>query len=284
MSIEIKNLSKSYGDTLVLDNLNLTISKGSIFGLLGPNGAGKSTLVGILNNILKKDSGQITFFGKDFDSDIDYVKSNSSFVPQTYAFYPNLTAVENLEFFGSLYGLTGKKLTEKINFCIEITSLQNYKNKLSHTYSGGLKRRLNIAIGLLNDAKVLYLDEPTVGVDPQSRNYILKMIQNINQETNLTIIYTSHYMEEIEFLCDDIAILDNTKIIVHDKKEILLDKTKEVEIQLLDDKNITINTSDSYDEFIKLINLNQNNIKNINFKNKNLEDMFLKLTKQELRD
>jgi len=282
MSIEITNLSKRYKENLVLDNINLTIQEGSIFGLLGPNGAGKSTLVSILNNILSKDSGQIVFFGKDFDKNTSYVKSLCSFVPQTYAFYTDLTCYENLEFFASLYGLKSSDLKNRIQYCIKITSLEKYENKRASTLSGGVKRRLNIAIGLLNDPKVLYLDEPTVGIDPQSRNYILKMIKNINLQNNLTIIYTSHYMEEIEYLCDDIAILDKSKIILHEKKENLLNK-KEVFIELENNESKTIDVSDSYDEFTKFI-ASQNNIKDIQFKHKNLENMFLELTKQDLRD
>ena len=283
MSIIINNLSKSYGKHIILDDISLTIDEGSVFGLLGPNGAGKSTLVSILNNILDKDSGNIEFFGKDFETNAAYVKKNSSFVPQTYAFYPDLTTVENLEFFGSLYGLKGKGLRDRIKFCIEITSLEKYSNVRAYSFSGGMKRRLNIAIGLLNDPKVLYLDEPTVGIDPQSRNYILKMIKEMNVENNLTIIYTSHYMEEIEYLCDDIAILDNTKILLNDKKEILLDQTKYVEVILDNGKKTRINTKESYDEFISFITTHPD-ISDINVEHKNLEDLFLKLTKQDLRD
>ena len=283
LSIEIKNLYKSYNNHNVLSNINLTIKEGTIFGLLGPNGAGKSTLVSILNSVIKKDSGDISFFGKNFDNNIEYVKKHSSFVPQTYAFYLDLTTKENLEFFGSLYGLKGKKLKDKIDFCIKVTSLEKYINKQASSYSGGVKRRLNIAIGLLNDPKVLYLDEPTVGIDPQSRNYILKMIKELNINNNLTIVYTSHYMEEIEYLCDDIAIIDNSNIILHEK-EILLDSSKEIQITLNDNTLKTINVSDSYLEFINTLIQNKQNIKDINFKDKSLEDMFLKLTKQDLRD
>ena len=282
MSIKITNLNKSYKDKVVLKNINLTINEGSIFGLLGPNGAGKSTLVSILNNILQKDSGNIEFFGKDFDTNTNYVKSMCSFVPQTYAFYTDLSPLENLEFFAALYGLKGKELKSKIDYCMQITSLHKYAKIKSDTLSGGVKRRLNIAIGLLNDPKVLYLDEPTVGIDPQSRNYILKMIKEINKQNNLTIIYTSHYMEEIEYLCDDIAILDKSSIILHNKKENLLNKKELV----IEDKNNILKTFDvtnSYDEFMNFIKT-QDNIKNIDFKHKSLEDMFLELTKQDLRD
>ncbi len=283
MSIIINNLSKSYGKDVILDDISLTIDEGSIFGLLGPNGAGKSTLVSILNNIIDKASGSIEFFGKDFDSNTSYVKEHSSYIPQTYAFYPDLTAVENLEFFGSLYGLKGKALRDRINYCIAFTSLNKYSHRRAYTFSGGVKRRLNIAIGLLNDPKVLYLDEPTVGIDPQSRNYILKMIKALNQESNLTIIYTSHYMEEIEFLCDDIAILDNSHILLHEKKELLLDQTKYVEVTLKNGTTKSINTKNSYDELISYLTENPD-VLDIDAEHKNLEEMFLKLTKQDLRD
>jgi len=283
MSIIINNLSKSYGKHVILDNINLTIEEGSIFGLLGPNGAGKSTLVSILNNILDKDSGSIEFFGKEFDRNTSYVKENSSYVPQTYAFYPDLTAVENLQFFGSLYGLKGQALRERIAYCIEFTALEKYSNRRAYTFSGGVKRRLNIAIGLLNNPKILYLDEPTVGIDPQSRNYILKMIKELNQESQLTIVYTSHYMEEIEFLCDDIAILDKSHILLHEKKELLLDQTKYIEVTLKNGKTIQINTKENYDDLVAYLKENPD-IEDIHTDHKNLEEMFLKLTKQDLRD
>ncbi len=287
MSIEIKNLKKSYNNNLILDDLNLSIKEGSLFGLLGPNGAGKTTLVSILNSLIPKDSGSIKVCGFDLDKESEKIKSICSFVPQTYAFYPKLTSYENLEFFGALYGLKGKELEQRIEYCIKATSLEKYINKQALTYSGGLKRRLNIAIGLLNDPKVLYLDEPTVGIDPQSRKYILNVIKKINEEKNTTIIYTSHYMEEVEFLCDEIAILDKSKIILQEKKEILVEKNSLVEIELLDGTKQKINVKDSFEEFTTFIAKTKNNgleIKNINFGHKSLEDMFLNLTKQDLRD
>ena len=244
MAIEIKNLTKSYKETKVIENLSLKIETGSLFGLLGPNGAGKTTLVSILNFLTKKDEGNINIFGYDLDNSKREIQRLSSFVPQTYAFYPNLTAYENLEFFGALYRLKNDELKKRIAYCVAVTSLEKFLDKRAHTYSGGVKRRLNIAIGLLNNPKILYLDEPTVGIDPQSRKYILDVIKKINHENKTTIIYTSHYMEEIEYLCDDIAILDNHQIILHAKKELL--KTK--------------------------------------FSDKTLEELFLHLTKGSLRD
>ncbi len=287
MSIIIKDLTKTYKNNCVLDKLNLEIKEASLFGLLGPNGAGKTTLVSILNSLISKDSGEIEIYGKSLEKNSSYIKSISSYVPQSYAFYPNLSTYENLEFFGSLYGLKGKNLKKNIDKSIAMTSLEEYKDKRAFTYSGGLKRRLNIAIGLLNNPKVLYLDEPTVGIDPQSRKYILNMIKKINAENKTTIIYTSHYMEEVEYLCDEIAILDKSKIILQEKKELLVEKNSIIEIELENNKKKLINVKDSYEEFISYITKigNENiNIKNIDFGHKNLEDMFLSLTKEDLRD
>ncbi|MCT7909474.1 ABC transporter ATP-binding protein [Arcobacter lacus] len=216
MSIVIENLNKSYQNTKILEDLNLKVNSSTIFGLLGPNGAGKTTLLSILNNLTKKDSGNIKIYDYDLDSDEKNIKSISSYIPQTYAFYPNLTAYENLEFFGALYGLKSKNLQDKIFDVIQSCSLEKYIHKKAFTFSGGVKRRLNIAIGLLNSPKILYLDEPTVGIDPHSRKYILDIIKKINITKGLTIFYTSHYMDEIEYLCDEIAILDNKKIIIQD--------------------------------------------------------------------
>ena len=213
MAIKIKSLNKKYDKYTVLEKLDLHIKEGEIFGLLGPNGAGKTTLVSILNYLEKKDSGKIDVFGKSYEENKNYIQSISSYVPQSYAFYPDLTAYENLEFFAALYKINKRNMKELINSCIQMTALEKYRNKQAKTFSGGLKRRLNIAIGLLNEPKILYLDEPTVGIDPQSRKYILDIIKDINTNKKTTIIYTSHYMDEIEYLCDEIAILDKGHII-----------------------------------------------------------------------
>ncbi len=286
MTIEIKNLTKSYKNNKVLDNLSLEIKEGSLFGLLGPNGAGKTTLVSIMNYLQTSNSGEINIFGYDYKKDKKQIKQISSYVPQTYAFYPNLTAYENLEFFGALYGLKNSELKKRIDYCVEVTSLEKFLDKRAHTYSGGVKRRLNIAIGLLNNPKILYLDEPTVGIDPQSRKYILDVIKQINQEDKTTIIYTSHYMEEIEYLCDDIAILDNHKIILHEKKELLLEQNSFVTVKT-DTEDIQIDVKNDYNNLIETLALLKNRntpIKNIVFNNKNLEELFLNLTKGNLRD
>ena len=286
MSIKIINLNKSYKNYTVLDNLCLDIKDGTIFGLLGPNAVGKTTLVSILNYLIPKESGNIFIDGYDFDKHKQEIKNISSFVPQTYAFYPKLTAYENLEFFAALYGLKNKELKQRISYCIEATALGSFLNKRADIYSGGLKRRLNIAIALLNKPKILYLDEPTVGIDPQSRKYILDMIKNINQEYKTTIIYTSHYMEEIEYLCDEIAILDKKKIIFQGNKDMLVKKKSVIEIKLKNDI-LHIDVNKGYDKFlidVKKIIDNKEEIVNINFQKSTLEELFLSLTKGKLRD
>ena len=286
MSIKINHLNKSYNTSKILEDLNLTINTGSVFGLLGPNGAGKTTLVSILNHLISKDSGQIEIYGYDFVKNKKDIKRISSYIPQTYSFYPNLTTYENLEFFAALYGLRGQELKSRIDYCCQITSLEKYLYKKAHTFSGGVKRRLNIAIGLLNSPKIIYLDEPTVGIDPQSRKYILEVIKNLNKEEDTTIVYTSHYMEEVEYLCDEIAILDNKNILMQEKKEILIKNNSTINIQL-EDTSIDVDTSLGFDEFLKTMNeisAQNKKILNIDFKNKKLEEMFLSLTKGKLRD
>lgn len=233
MCISIKKLHKSYGGKSVLNHIDLEIKKGSIFGLLGVNGAGKTTLVSILNFLVNQDSGEVKFFGKDGKSDEKEIKSFSSYVPQSFAFYPNLSAYENLEFFGSLYGLKGVDLKNQIQKVLEITSLKNEANVKARKYSGGYKRRLNLAIGLLNNPSILYLDEPTTGVDSHTRGQILDTIKNLQKNSKTTVIYTSHYMEEIEYICDDIALLHKGEIILHERKDELVKKYESLEFMFL---------------------------------------------------
>lgn len=234
MSLTIKKLNKSYGNTKVLDNLDLNIKSGTIFGFLGANGAGKTTLVSILNALVKKDSGEVLVCGLDLDTNAKQIKQISSYVPQNYAFYPELSAYENLEFFAALYGLEGRALKDRIDISIDSCALQKFKNKKAKEFSGGVKRRLNIAIGLLNSPKILYLDEPTVGIDPHSRRYILNIIKDINKNSDTTIFYTSHYMDEIEYLCQEVAILDAGHIVLQDSVQNLKDNHSSLEDLFLD--------------------------------------------------
>jgi ABC-2 type transport system ATP-binding protein len=236
--ITIDNLSFAYGKKKVLNAISLAVNDGELFGLLGANGAGKTTLISILNGLLPCETGHVKICGKDLKTQIHAIQKDAALIPQTLAFYPNLSAYENLEYFGSLYGLKGKKLQEKIDEVIAITSLNKVKDDLSKHYSGGLKRRLNIAIGLLHEPKIIYFDEPTVGIDPQSRNYILQMIRRINKEKNTTIVYTSHYMEEVAFLCDTVAVIDGGKVLKRlEKKDFVDAKTLEtIFLELTDSK------------------------------------------------
>jgi ABC-2 type transport system ATP-binding protein len=304
--VRIENLCKSYDKVRVIDQVDLSIRKGAITGLLGPNGAGKTTMISILMGLIIKDSGIVEVNGLDLDKEPYKIRAISSIVPQTLALYPMLTAYENLEYFGALYGLKGKMLKTRIERSIDIASLQSFVNKNTGKFSGGMKRRLNLAIGLLNDPLILYLDEPTVGVDAQSRSYMLEMIKNIREERGTTIIYTSHYMDEIEQVSDDIAIIDAGKIILHGRKEEVLIHTAVVKIRVegLDEKaaialkripgvhvdfdNIEIEKKEKYrgniTQVFSLLEEGHLVIKNISFGSGNLEELFLKLTHAQLRD
>jgi ABC-2 type transport system ATP-binding protein len=220
--IEISHLYKSYGGKVVLDDVSLSVGRGAILGLLGPNGAGKTTLLSILTGIVAKDRGEVTVSGLNLDRELGRIQSLSSYVPQAQAFYLRLTVRENLEYFGSLWGLKGRALKDRMEFCIDAGSMQAFADKRVDRLSGGMKRRLNLAIGLLNEPEVLFLDEPTVGVDAQSRSYILETIGKINREKGTTVVYTSHYMDEIEQVSDAIAVIDHGKIILHGDKKTLL--------------------------------------------------------------
>jgi len=223
--IAIDNLTHRYPNTeaAALDGISLRIARGSTFGLLGPNGAGKSTLLAILTGIIRPQAGAIAIGEYRLPTDADAVKAVSALVPQEYAFYPSLTGRQNLKFFAGLYRLTGAQWRERLTEGVTVCRLQQVLDKRAETYSGGLKRRLNLAIGLLAAPQVLYLDEPTVGIDAVSRGYILDAIGRM-KNTGVTIIYTSHYMEEVEALCDDLAVIDHGRVIVRDRVANLLSK------------------------------------------------------------
>lgn len=209
--LQIENLTKSYGSLLAVDGLSLHVQRGEIFGFLGPNGAGKSTVVNLAVGLLKPDSGRIQI-GTHGNPESPAVRRHIGFAPQSLALYSDLNARENLAFFGRLYGLQGKKLTKQVDWAIEFVDLKDRQLDLVDTYSGGMKRRVNLAAALLHDPKLLLLDEPTVGVDPQSRNAILERILTLKQG-GCTVIYTSHYMEEVERICDRVAIIDEGKLL-----------------------------------------------------------------------
>ena len=210
--IKISGLNKSYGNKKALDNLTLSIPSNSIYGLLGPNGAGKTTLISILNGLVSFDSGEVSFFDLPLKKNLNAIRQRCSLIPQSLAFYENLSVKENLNFFAGVQKIKGKTLKDNLAYAVETNRLAAMMDQKSLTLSGGQKRRLNIAIGLLNNPDVLFFDEPTVGIDPESRNEILDTIKAYKSD-NKTVIYTSHYMPEIEKICDDVAIMNAGKIV-----------------------------------------------------------------------
>jgi len=209
------DLHKSYGDRPAVAGISFSIARGEIFGLLGPNGAGKSTTISMLAGLLRPDRGRISVDGVDLQGHTNAVKAKIGLVPQELALYPTLSAWDNLAFFGRIYGLRGKDLTRRLNQVLEMVQLSDRAKEPVENYSGGMKRRVNLAAGLLHQPEILFLDEPTVGVDPQSRNAIFESVEALNR-AGLTVIYTTHYMEEAERLCQRVAIVDHGQVIAMD--------------------------------------------------------------------
>ena len=211
--IQISNLSKKYKDAEMysLDDFTLSINEGEIFGLLGPNGAGKTTLISMLCGLIKPTSGSFTIADLTYAINANDIKKIIGVVPQEYALYPTLTARENLLYFGSMYGLKGDILKDKVIESLDFLGLLKFADKRIETFSGGMKRRVNLIAGILHNPKVLFLDEPTVGVDVQSKNAIIEYLKELNN-TGTTIIYTSHHLSEAEDFCTDIAIIDRGQL------------------------------------------------------------------------
>jgi len=306
--IKVSNLSKTFGDFKALNNINLEVKEGEIFGLLGPNGAGKSTFINCMSTLLKADSGTIFLNGIDLNKHPNKIKKLIGIVPQEISLYENFSAFDNLLFFGKLYGIDKKTLIKSIEEILLLIGLENRKNDLIKTYSGGMKRRINIAAALLHKPKILLMDEPTVGVDPQSRNQIFSVIENLNKK-GMTIIYTTHYMEEVERLCDTIAIMDAGNIIAkgsltalqknsnikellkikfetitnqqfHDFKNQfdfnILQKDCEISMQCTIEKELNNILSYIINNHLKIVDIDR--------KKANLETIFLQLTGKKLRD
>lgn len=205
--IEVHDLTKKYGKKTALDNICLNIYKGEIFGLIGPNGAGKSTFISVLTTITKPTSGDILVRNFSVKKHPDKVKRNIGFVPQDVALYPMLSGLDNLNFWAGIYGIRGRVKNERVNEALSIVGLEDRAKDKVDEYSGGMKRRLNIAVALLHYPEILVMDEPTVGVDIQSRKYILDAILDLKNKGR-TIVFTSHYIDEMESLCDRIAVMD----------------------------------------------------------------------------
>jgi ABC-2 type transport system ATP-binding protein len=213
--LEVKNISKSYGKLVAVSGVSFRADRGETIGLLGPNGAGKTTTVSIIAGLLSLDSGEVLIEGKQVKSDTDPVKLKIGLVPQDMALYDQLSARDNLIFFAALYSISGAKAKQAIKDALELVALSDRADDKVKTFSGGMKRRLNLAAALLHDPQILLLDEPTVGVDPQSRNAIFDNLE-VLKKRGKTLIYTTHYMEEAERLCDRIVIIDHGKVVADD--------------------------------------------------------------------
>ncbi|MEJ2702943.1 MAG: ABC transporter ATP-binding protein [Sedimentisphaerales bacterium] len=302
--IQADQLSKRYGDTPAVDNVSFEVSKGETFGLLGPNGAGKTTTIKILCGLLRPDAGSVTLDGNT-DPGLIQVRLSLGVVPQALAIYEELSARENLLFFGRLYGLRGPELRERMGNCLEIEGLAQRSKQRVSKYSGGMKRRLNIVCSLMHDPPILLLDEPTVGVDPQSRNLIFETIEDMKRQGR-TIIYTTHYMEEAQRLCDRVAILDHGRILDMDSIENLICKhggPSHIEAEFeetpsdldairsfidskemhLEDRTLRFETGEPMESLARL-NRSGARFRSLKVQTANLEDVFLNLTGRRLRD
>jgi ABC-2 type transport system ATP-binding protein len=308
--ISIQNLKKSYGEKNVVKEISFGVNKGEILCLLGPNGAGKSTTINILCQILGFDGGKIMYQGTDVHTCMNQLKRNMGVVPQDLAIYEDLSAENNVRYFASLYGLKGSKLKEKADQALEFVGLLDKKKDKASTFSGGMKRRLNIACAIAHEPELLIMDEPTVGIDPQSRNHILTSIKKL-RKNGMTILYTTHYMEEVEEISTRILIMDDGKIIaegtkdslkeeIFDERQFILELeedellTKEefykVEgVKKVEEKNnqliiTTLKNIENLDKLISVVIEKKAKILNLFCRTASLENVFLKLTGKSLRD
>lgn len=310
MIIEIQNLVKRYGEFVAVNHLNLAVQEGEIFGLLGPNGSGKSTTINCILSLLKYDKGTIQVFGKDMKPSAFDIKQNIGVVMQSVALYQELTTYENIDYFCGLYVKEKAKRKEFVEETISFCELDHFRKHYPKQLSGGLLRRLNIACGIAHKPKLILMDEPTVAVDPQSRNNILEGIKRLNKQ-GATILYTSHYMEEIEQLCTRIAIMDKGSIIATGTKEELKSMIHSgekvtIEIHLLDESHtekianipgvqkityksslLTIKSAQGYNNLAKILHYleaNQIPFAKVYSELPTLNDVFLEMTGKELRD
>lgn len=232
--LKTTDLTKKYDNKVVVDSLNLEIRKGEIFGLLGPNGAGKSTTMNMICSIVRPTAGSVSLLGKNPWKQKKEVIYKIGYIPQELAIHGNLKAWENVELFISLYGIKGKELKQAVEDSLEYVGLSEKRDEFAKKFSGGMKRRLNIACAIGHQPELLIFDEPTVGIDPQSRNFILEKIKETNQK-GATVIYTSHYMEEVEAICTRIGIMDNGKIIAcgtsEELKRLVKDDGKDITLE-----------------------------------------------------
>lgn len=308
--LKVENLYKNYGNIRAVDGISFEVKRGEVFGLLGPNGAGKSTTISIISTLVPPTRGEIIFEGESILKNPKNIRQKLGVVPQDIALYPTLSGYENLRFWGNLYGLKGQELKQRINETADIIGLHERLKDKVEKYSGGMKRRLNIGAALLHMPDLLIMDEPTVGIDPQSRSHILDTVLKLN-DRGITIIYTTHYMEEAENLCSRICIMDEGKIIASGTQQELVELVKEktqinikldsINESIIDglknipgiidakiDEDIIILYGENGDillaQIIAKVSEHKNRIQSIDVKKPNLEAVFLHLTGKALRD
>ncbi|MGM0941969.1 MAG: ABC transporter ATP-binding protein [Bacillota bacterium] len=309
--LELVDLTKRFKQQYAVKNLNMFIEKGEIIGLLGPNGAGKSTAISMMSSLVEPTAGDVRFNNNSILKKPAQLRKVTGIVPQEIALYNDLTAEENLQFFGRIYRLKGAELKRRMDEVLDLIGLKDRRKDIVKKYSGGMKRRLNIGVSLLHDPELIIMDEPTVGIDPQSRNYILETVKRLNAERNITVLYTSHYMEEVEFLCDRIYIMDKGNLIASGTKDdikrilsaektisIKADRLNEAFIKEIkehplvnniqvEEKEITIMVAKEVNIFSTLIKMAEDaslELSSVAIKTPTLEDVFLHLTGRALRD
>jgi len=309
--LSIHDLKKSYHRKQVVGGISLEVGRGEAFGLLGPNGAGKSTTISMICGLLSYDEGDIQIAGLSVKDKPKAVKQKVGIVPQDIALYPTMSALDNLIFWGRMYGLKGRKVKERAFEVLQIVGLEDKAKDKIETFSGGMKRRINIGAALMHEPELLIMDEPTVGIDPQSRNHILETVKKLNK-AGMTVIYTSHYMEEVEFLCERIAIMDHGKVIASGSKTELCSRlsggtvlrmtaepvteafvaeletlagVEQATIQSETELSLLLNEAQSpLAEVIQTAVRSGVNIMGLQREEANLESLFLKLTGRTLRD
>lgn len=280
--VNLKNITKRFDKKIVVDDLSFEIQRGELFGLLGPNGAGKTTTINMIIGSLLPDTGTIQINNSGAPSDAA-VKRLLGIVPQSLAVYENLAAYENLSFFGKLYGMRGEELSTNIQRVLDIVNLGDRAKDRVKTYSGGMKRRLNIAMALLHEPSFLILDEPTVGVDPQSRNAIFDSLRKL-KEAGCTILLTSHYLEEAQQLCDAVAIMDEGRLVASGSVDelIALHGGESILTVVTNKGKMQIETREPVQEIIRINN--EDAIISLKMESPNLEKAFLNITGKHLRD
>lgn len=309
--LTVKDLSKTYKNgRKALDHLNFTVTKGEILGFLGPNEAGKSTTINILSTLLKADEGQVIYFNNDH-LPLKTIKQHLGIVPQELAIYEDISAFDNVKFFASLYGVKKAEMKDRVIKALRKVGLEERAHDKAATFSGGMKRRLNIACAIAHDPQLIIFDEPTVGIDPQSRNHILESIEALRDE-GATVIYTTHYMEEVQQLCDRVIIMDGREVLLNDRLDNILKAYSNVKYQMSLDQpifpdlldiihhlpqvlsasqddelhmNLTMKEAGtSLNEVLELLVQSHIAITSIQTRKNNLEDVFLSLTGKQLRD